>query len=61
MSVQERKLNIKCNKILKKKKLKVFDSYDGSYMDPKINDLHSQLYNPVIKINDSSRENLMDD
>ena len=41
MSIQEKKLNIKFGRILKKKKLTVFDSYDGSYRDPKIGDLHS--------------------
>jgi len=38
----------------------VFDSYDGSYRDPKIGDLHSQLYDPVLKINNDSRDELWD-
>ena len=49
MNTQERIINQKCNKILKKKKMKVFDGYDGNYTDPKIGDLHKQLLDPIQK------------
>ena len=39
MKIQEKAINLKCSKVLKRKQLKVFDKYDGNYMDPKVGDI----------------------